>query len=77
MLFDGQDLSGCSDEQWRQLRGWRIAMIFQDPMATLNPRAAHRHADDRGHPGTRAGVAWRGARALPRGAGARGHRRAR
>ena len=37
ILFDGQDLSGCSDEQWRQLRGRRIAMIFQDPMATLNP----------------------------------------
>jgi peptide/nickel transport system ATP-binding protein len=37
IVFDGQDLSGCSEEQWRQLRGRRIAMIFQDPMATLNP----------------------------------------
>jgi len=37
ILLEGQDLSGCSAEQWRQLRGRRIAMIFQDPMATLNP----------------------------------------
>ena len=37
ILLDGQDLSGCSPEQWRALRGRRIAMIFQDPMATLNP----------------------------------------
>ncbi|MFO1329159.1 MAG: ABC transporter ATP-binding protein [Rubrivivax sp.] len=37
ILLDGQDLSGCSAEAWRQLRGRRIAMIFQDPMATLNP----------------------------------------
>ncbi|MBL8332546.1 MAG: ABC transporter ATP-binding protein, partial [Rubrivivax sp.] len=37
LRFDGQDLGGCSAEQWRQLRGRRIAMIFQDPMATLNP----------------------------------------
>ena len=37
IVFDGQDLSGSSAEQWRRLRGRRIAMIFQDPMATLNP----------------------------------------
>jgi peptide/nickel transport system ATP-binding protein len=37
ILLDGQDLSGCSAEQWRTLRGRRIAMICQDPMATLNP----------------------------------------
>jgi peptide/nickel transport system ATP-binding protein len=37
ILLEGQDLSGCSSEQWRALRGRRIAMIFQDPMATLNP----------------------------------------
>ena len=37
ILFHGQDLAKLSDEQMRQLRGNRIAMIFQDPMMTLNP----------------------------------------
>jgi peptide/nickel transport system ATP-binding protein len=31
------DLFALSDEQMRGLRGNRIAMIFQDPMMTLNP----------------------------------------
>ena len=35
--FDDQDLVGLSDAQMRGLRGRRIAMIFQDPMMTLNP----------------------------------------
>jgi peptide/nickel transport system ATP-binding protein len=33
----GQDLVGRREEEWRKLRGSRIAMIFQDPMMTLNP----------------------------------------
>jgi peptide/nickel transport system ATP-binding protein len=37
VLFDGQDLVGLPEEQMRSLRGRRIAMIFQDPMMTLNP----------------------------------------
>jgi len=37
ILLDGRDLRTLSDEQLRQLRGNRIAMIFQDPMMTLNP----------------------------------------
>ena len=37
MLFDGGDLSALSAEEMRQVRGNRIAMIFQDPMMTLNP----------------------------------------
>jgi peptide/nickel transport system ATP-binding protein len=35
--FDGQDLVGAPEERLRALRGKRIAMIFQDPMMTLNP----------------------------------------
>jgi len=35
--LDGQDLSRLSAEAMRQLRGNRVAMIFQDPMMTLNP----------------------------------------
>lgn len=36
-LFDGEDLLTCSRERMRQLRGNHIAMIFQDPMTSLNP----------------------------------------
>ena len=35
--FNGEDLVGLDDEQMQGLRGNRIAMIFQDPMMTLNP----------------------------------------
>jgi peptide/nickel transport system ATP-binding protein len=37
ILFEGRDLAQASDEEMRRIRGNRIAMIFQDPMATLNP----------------------------------------
>jgi peptide/nickel transport system ATP-binding protein len=35
--FDGQDLVGLGEEEMRGIRGRRIAMVFQDPMMTLNP----------------------------------------
>ena len=35
--FDETDLLGASPEAQRALRGKRIAMIFQDPMTSLNP----------------------------------------
>ena len=35
--FDGEDLLTCSAQRMRQLRGNHIAMIFQDPMTSLNP----------------------------------------
>jgi oligopeptide transport system ATP-binding protein len=36
-LFDGVDLLHCTPAQARAIRGKRVAMIFQDPMTSLNP----------------------------------------
>jgi peptide/nickel transport system ATP-binding protein len=35
--FEGEDLLTKSDVEMRRIRGKRIAMILQDPMASLNP----------------------------------------
>ncbi len=35
--FDGQDLAQLSEAEMRDVRGNRIAMIFQEPMTSLNP----------------------------------------
>ncbi|RNC71373.1 MAG: ABC transporter ATP-binding protein [Desulfuromonadales bacterium] len=37
ILFEGKDILGAGDEEMRQVRGNRIAMIFQEPMTSLNP----------------------------------------
>ena len=37
VLFHGDDVLKMNDRQLRELRGDRIAMIFQDPMSSLNP----------------------------------------
>ena len=37
VTFDGQDLRAASRDQLRALRGSRIAMIFQQPISSLNP----------------------------------------
>src|ERR687883_47479 len=37
MMFEGEDLLRKSDEEMQKIRGRRIAMILQDPMASLNP----------------------------------------
>jgi peptide/nickel transport system ATP-binding protein len=37
ILFQGENLVGLPTERLRRLRGKKIAMIFQDPMMTLNP----------------------------------------
>jgi len=36
-VFDGVDLLHCTPRESRAIRGKRIAMIFQDPMTSLNP----------------------------------------
>jgi len=35
--LEGRELLGLSERGWRQVRGKEIAMIFQDPMTSLNP----------------------------------------
>ena len=37
VLFEGRDLVKLPEAEMRQVRGSRIAMIFQDPMMALNP----------------------------------------
>jgi peptide/nickel transport system ATP-binding protein len=37
ILFQGRDLVPLAESERRKLRGSKIAMIFQDPMMTLNP----------------------------------------
>ena len=37
VLYKGRDLMGLSQGQMRSVRGAEIAMIFQDPMTSLNP----------------------------------------
>ena len=37
VLLDGEDLTTLSEKEMARLRGARIAMIYQDPMSSLNP----------------------------------------
>jgi peptide/nickel transport system ATP-binding protein len=37
ILFEGNDLLKLNDQGWRDLRGRRFAMVFQEPMTALNP----------------------------------------
>src|SRR5215831_18446835 len=65
--FEGEDLVRKSDAEMQHIRGKRIAMILQDPMASLNPlfTIGNQVAEPiRVHEGTRRSVAWRRARDL-------------
>ena len=37
VLFQGQDLLACSTQAIQRLRGSKIMMVFQNPLATMNP----------------------------------------
>ena len=37
VTYDGLELLSLNQKQWQQVRGKKIAMIFQDPMTALNP----------------------------------------
>ncbi len=37
LVFDGQDLTGASERRMADIRGHEMAMIFQEPMTSLNP----------------------------------------
>jgi oligopeptide/dipeptide ABC transporter ATP-binding protein len=67
--FEGDDLLRKSDSEMRRIRGKRIAMILQDPMASLNPlfTVGDQVAEPiRVHEGASRGSAWRRARELLR-----------
>ena len=67
MRFDGEDLLAKSPAEMRRIRGKRIAMILQDPMASLNPlfTVGDQVAEPlRVHEGTPRRRAWERARGL-------------
>lgn len=37
IYYNGRDLLQCSEQEMRKIRGHKIAMIFQEPMTSLNP----------------------------------------
>src|SRR5207237_1277684 len=67
MMFEGEDLLQKSDEEMQKVRGRRMAMILQDPMASLNPlfTIGNQVGESiRVHEGASRATAWRRARDL-------------
>jgi oligopeptide/dipeptide ABC transporter ATP-binding protein len=67
MMFEGEDLVKKSDAEMQDIRGKRIAMILQDPMASLNPlfTIGDQVAEPiRVHEGASRGTAWQRAKEL-------------
>jgi peptide/nickel transport system ATP-binding protein len=65
VLFDGDDLLTLSRDRMRDIRGQDIAMVFQDPMSSLNPvvpigiqvtEVLQRHQDMKGEAARKAAV---------------------
>ena len=46
--WQGRDLVPLATDEMRKIRGKEIAMIFQEPMTSLNPVYTRRRADRRG-----------------------------
>lgn len=62
ILFEGRDMRTMSQEELRRIRGSKIAMVYQEPMASLNP--AMRIGDQLSevpiyHDGASAAEAWK------------------
>ena len=37
ILFEGRELTSLSENEWQDIRGNEIGMVFQEPMSSLNP----------------------------------------
>src|SRR5574344_2233265 len=37
VMYEGEDLTKVSEEEFHRIRGHKIGMIFQDPLSSLNP----------------------------------------
>ena len=67
-LFNGENLISMPSKRLRDIRGNDIAMIFQDPMTSLNPGPHDRQAARRGDPAAPRRVEEAGEGARPRAA---------
>jgi peptide/nickel transport system ATP-binding protein len=63
-VFDGMELLGRSDKAMRTIRGDRVAMIFQDPLSSLNPNYTVGTQIAEAYRSHRKGVSARQARAV-------------
>jgi peptide/nickel transport system ATP-binding protein len=64
ILFDGLELTTLPEARMREIRGDRIAMIFQDPLSSLNPYYTVGTQIAEAHRSHRTGVSRRAARRI-------------
>ena len=55
ILLDGVDLVALPEDELRDIRGRRVAMVFQDPLSSLHPMHRIGWQMSRGDPGSREG----------------------